>query len=133
MTADPRVQRRKTELLAEAKLLLSAIARLAPAGCDPFTDAGTLARAVEIGLLDAPHLRGNAAGCGTITTRMVGGACVAVDKKSSKPIPEKERIARIFARLPAGENGDAPGTGEPFGQQGLRPKGARSLSPAGVP
>jgi hypothetical protein len=102
MTADARVQRRKTELLAETALLLEAIARLAPAGCDPCTDAGTLARAVEIGLLDAPHLRGNAAGCGAIMTRMVGGACVAIDRRSGKPVPEKERIERILGRLPRG-------------------------------
>jgi hypothetical protein len=105
MIADARVQRRKTELLAETALLLEAIARLAPAGCDPYTDAGTLARAVEIGLLDGPHLRGNAAACGAIMTRMVGGACVAVDRRSGKPIPEKERIARILGRLPGGVAG----------------------------
>ena len=56
------MQRRKAELLADAAVLLDAIAQLAPAGRDPYTDADTLARAVEIGLLDAPHLRGNAAG-----------------------------------------------------------------------
>ena len=74
MTGDPRVQRRRSVLLEEATLLLGAIAQLAPAGVDPYTDADTLARAVEIGLLDAPHLRGNAAARGKIVTRMVGGA-----------------------------------------------------------
>jgi hypothetical protein len=96
MTADPSVQRRKAELLADAKVLLGAIARLAPAGRDPFTDADTLARAVEIGLLDAPHLRGNAAACGKIVTRMVGGACRAVEPTSGTPIAEAERVARIL-------------------------------------
>jgi hypothetical protein len=102
MTADARVQRRRAELLADAAVLLDAIAQLAPAGRDPYTDADTLARAVEIGLLDAPHLRGNAAGCGTIVTRMVGGACLAVDPSTGKPIPEAERVAGILGReLPA--------------------------------
>jgi hypothetical protein len=130
MTADARVQRRKTELLDEAALLLKAIAQLAPAGRDPYTDAGTLARAVAIGLLDAPHLRGNAAGCGKIVTRMVGGACVAVDRKSGKPIPEKERVGRILARWQVDEDSSCQGTGKP---QGLRNRGARSLSPVTVP
>jgi hypothetical protein len=98
MTADARVQRRKAELLADAGVLLEAIAGLAPAGRDPFTDADTLARAVEIGLLDAPHLRGNAAACGKIVTRMVGGACLAVDGPTGHPIPEAERVARALGR-----------------------------------
>jgi hypothetical protein len=98
MTADPRVQRRKGELLADAAILLDAIAHLAPPDRDPYTDADTLAKAVEIGLIDAPHLRGNPAGCGTIVTSMVGGACQAIDPATGKPIPEAERVARILAR-----------------------------------
>jgi hypothetical protein len=96
MTADPRVQRRRAELLADAKVLLGAIATLAPAGRDPYTDPDTLAAAVEAGLLDAPHLRGNAAACGKIVTRMVGGACQAVDGATGQPLPETERVARAL-------------------------------------
>lgn len=96
MTADPSVQRRKTELRAEAALLLDAIASLGCGERDPFTDADVLARAVEIGLLDAPHLRGNAAACGKIVTRMIGGACRAVESAAGAPIPESVRIARAL-------------------------------------
>jgi hypothetical protein len=98
MTRDDRVQSRKDELLADAEVLLAAIARLAPAGVDPYTDAGTLARAAEIGLLDAPHLRGNGAACGKIVTRMIGGACLAVDPDTGKPIRESDRMRRILLR-----------------------------------
>ncbi len=91
MTADPRVQRRKAGLLADAAVLLDAIAHIGANDGDPFTDADTLARAVEIGLLDAPHLRGNSAGCGRILTRMVDGASMAVDR-AGKPIPEADRV-----------------------------------------
>ena len=98
MTLDPRVQRRKEDLLMDAALLLDAIARLAPSGRDPYTDPETLALAVEVGLLDAPHLRGNAAACGKIVTRMVGGACLAVDPATNQPIPEAERVNRILGR-----------------------------------
>src|ERR1019366_7043522 len=78
MTGHSRVQARKDQLLAEAGELLNAIADLIPDSCSPFTDAHVLATAVEIGLLDAPHLRGNSAGCGKVVTRIVNGACVAV-------------------------------------------------------
>jgi hypothetical protein len=97
MTADARVQRRKGELLADAALLLDAIASLAPDNCDPYTNPETLARAVETGLLDAPHLRGNVAACGKVVTSMVGGACLAVDSSTGATIPESERIARALA------------------------------------
>jgi hypothetical protein len=97
MTADVCVQRRKSELLADAALLLGAIAELSPNGRDPFTDPDTLARAVEIGLLDAPHLRGNAAACGKVVTGMVGGACLAINPGTGAPMPESERTARALA------------------------------------
>src|SRR5208283_5142506 len=49
-------------------------------------------------LLDAPHLRGNAAACGKIVSRIVGGACLAVDPSTGLPIPEADRVARILER-----------------------------------
>jgi hypothetical protein len=97
MTANPRVQRRKEQLLDEAALLLDAIVQLQAGTGDPFTDADVLAQAVALGLLDAPHLRGNAAGRGTIVTRMVNGACVAVDSSTGNTLPEEARIARLRA------------------------------------
>jgi hypothetical protein len=108
MTGDPAVQRRKAQLLEEAAVLLSGVAQLCRSDCDPFTDADTLARAAEVGLLDAPHLRGNAAGCGKVVTRMVGGACLAVDPATGKPIPEAERVARILGRPVSGAAGGPP-------------------------
>jgi hypothetical protein len=100
MTPDERVQRRKDELLADAAVLLEAIAQLAEPGVDPFTDADTLASAVDIGLLDAPHLRGNRAACGRVVTCMISGACVAVDRGTGKAIPETERVAQALAAMP---------------------------------
>ncbi|MEW5932495.1 MAG: cobalamin B12-binding domain-containing protein [Bacillota bacterium] len=97
MTRDPAVQERKEELLEEARLLLGAIRDIAPPGtADPWADAATLTLAVRIGLLDAPHLRGNQAASGAVRTRIVGGACRAVDEEG-KPLPEKVRIARLLA------------------------------------
>ena len=82
MTADPRVQARKQELIAEAELTLDAIRALAkPDVPDPLTDPATLARAVTIGILDAPHLRNNRYACGRVghphrrTRRLRRGGC----------------------------------------------------------
>ena len=98
MTGDSRVQARKEKLLAEAGELLNAIADLIPDSSSPFSDADALATAVEIGLLDAPHLRGNSAGCGKVVTRIVNGACVAVEPATGRPLAEEERIARVLAQ-----------------------------------
>lgn len=81
MTADPRVQERCRELVAQANELLDAIRALAEPGVgDPLTDPATLARAVTSGLLDAPHLRNNRFARGEVVTRIdKRGACVAVN------------------------------------------------------
>ncbi len=96
VTLDPRVQARKEELLAEAGTLLEAIRSLADEDVkDPWTDPATLKRAVETGLLDAPHLKGNEYAKGSIQTRMIDGACYAVDPKTAHKMPERERIRRV--------------------------------------
>lgn len=98
MALDPRVQERKEELLEEARVLLGAIREIAPPGTqDPWADPATLALAVRIGLLDAPHLRGNRAASGEVRTRMVDGACRAVDEEG-RPLPEKLRVSRLLSR-----------------------------------
>ncbi len=98
MTADPAVQARKEELVREAQVTLSAIRALAgPDVADPLTDPGTLARAVAVGILDAPHLRNNPHARGEIATRIdERGACVAVDPASGRPLSEEERLARLL-------------------------------------
>jgi hypothetical protein len=96
LCADPMVQRRRKELVREAQLTLEAIAALAPSGvCDPFTDAETLARAVTRGILDAPQLRNNPYGRGQVRTRIVNGACLAIDG-GGKPLSEVRRIRQLM-------------------------------------
>lgn len=98
MTQDEAVQARKAELVQEARLLLEAIADLAPAGVDdPLTHAPTLAAAVRIGLLDAPHLMGNPAARGEVAVRFTDGACRAVDRRTGRVVSEAERIAALMA------------------------------------
>ena len=95
LLADPQLQARKEELIRETRLTLEAIASLAPAGtADPLADPATLARAVQSGILDAPHLRNNPFARGQVQTRIVHGACQAVDP-SGQPIPEAVRLHQI--------------------------------------
>jgi hypothetical protein len=95
MTRDPAVQARKSELMAEANVILDAIRALAgPNVADPLADAATLARAVTTGILDAPQLRNNPHGLGKTRTRIVGGASVAVDA-AGRPLAEADRLASL--------------------------------------
>jgi methylmalonyl-CoA mutase cobalamin-binding subunit len=99
MTADPVVQGRKEELVAEAMVIVEAIRGLGGSQvADPLTDADVLARAVELGLLDAPHLKGSLHGCGQVRTRIIDGANWAVNEEG-RIMSEEERVQRIFARL----------------------------------
>jgi methylmalonyl-CoA mutase cobalamin-binding subunit len=96
MTADPRVQQRKRELISEARVTLEAIKALADSRIkDPWTDPATLARAVQRGILDAPHLKGHPLAKGQILTRLVDGACVAVDARTGDPLCEQERLKAL--------------------------------------
>ncbi len=99
MTADPRVQARKEELLADLEITLDAIRALAPAGVpDPLVHAPTLTKAVAVGILDAPHLRNNHFAPGRVNTRIIEGKCLAVDEQG-KPISERERVAQALSAV----------------------------------
>ena len=95
MAADPSVAERRKELVAEAGVLLDAIRSLDPLGEDSLTDPGVLARAVKLGLLDAPQLAGNPAAAGRIQTRMIDGCCLAVDPDTGRPMDEKRRLRTL--------------------------------------
>ena len=72
-----------------------------------------------------PHLRGNAAGCGKIVTRMIGGACLAVDPSTGKPLPETERIGRILAGGRSGSSSAIAQALERWRAGGARAQGSR--------
>ncbi len=100
MFADPEIKKRKIELIKEAKFLLNTIERLAPKEVkDPLSDPDTLGKAVRIGLLDAPHLKGSEIAKGTINTKIIEGACYAVDPNTEDPISEKQRTKEILRRF----------------------------------
>jgi hypothetical protein len=92
---DPAVQARKSHLLAEAEVVLGAIRELAGADEDPFASPGVLARAIKLGILDAPHLRGNPYAAGRLVTRLVSGAVEPVDAETGRVISERDRLEAI--------------------------------------
>lgn len=96
MTKDITVNERKEELIREAKLILEAIKLLSPEVRDPLSNPITLAKAVEVGILDAPHLKGNPAAYGELTTRLVNGALYAYDTNKGRIIKEEERLENII-------------------------------------
>jgi len=95
MTTDMMVQKRKDHLINEAQVTLEAIRRLAdPSIKEPLTDPQILKRAVSIGILDAPQLGNNPFARGNIQTRILGGACEAIED-GGHAISEIERLANI--------------------------------------
>ena len=96
MLQDAQIILRKESLVSEAKITLQAIKNLAGKGYqDPFSDADCLANAVAEGILDAPHLKNNPFAAGTIQTRIIDGACEAVDSHGNK-ITETQRLKRFL-------------------------------------
>lgn len=96
LTKDANVQRRKTELIEEAKIIIDSIRRLNSDADDPLTDPDALVKAVKLGILDAPQLKGTGIAKGELKTRMVSGALYAYDEENARIIPEKERIEGIL-------------------------------------
>jgi hypothetical protein len=98
---DPAVQKRKTELLAEAKVFLRALAGIAQSlGRHP-EDWGpeVLAAAVHRGLYDAPQLIGDRCpALARVNARIVGGACVVVDG-DGRLVKEQARIKALGISL----------------------------------
>ena len=94
--ADPAVAARKNQLVREAGLLLDAIRGLASGEADPFSDPDVLARAIRLGLLDAPHLKGNPHAAGMLETRCVDGAMHAWQRETGAVLTEARRIALIL-------------------------------------
>jgi hypothetical protein len=94
------LQQRKREWVSEAQVTLDAIRR--PAGddiSDPRIDPEILARAVNTGILDAPHLRGSAFAQGKIRTGIdARGVCVALDPATGHTLSEQRRIAALAVK-----------------------------------
>jgi hypothetical protein len=98
MVQDSAIQARKQELISEAQVTLRAIHAIAAEGvADPLTDAETLAKSVQLGILDAPQLGNNPYARGQVVTRMdERGACVAVNPQTGAYLDEAARLVTIL-------------------------------------
>jgi hypothetical protein len=63
------------------------------------SDPATLGKAIRLGILDAPHLKGSHIAKGAMKTKIIDGACDAVDPKTEEPISEQKRIEGILDSL----------------------------------
>lgn len=99
-TADSRVQARKEELKREAMEIIQALeTATSQSGEDPLTSPSNLARAIKLGILDAPHLRGNPHAAGLLETRVVDGAVYAVDASTKRILSETERLKQVLPEI----------------------------------
>ncbi len=97
-TADLSVQRRKSELLSEARWLIDYInCRYESWSDTPLCDTAVLCDCIERGIIDAPHILKTGRYRGTLRTRIVDGKCVAWDVNAARPLSESERIAGLQA------------------------------------
>jgi len=98
MTQDDRIQSRVAELTQNAQVTLDAIRKMAPpGGVDPLTDASTLTRAIQTGILDAPQLKNNPFGRGEIVTHIdSNGACISIEPSTGNPLDESDRISNLI-------------------------------------
>lgn len=95
---DPVVVARRDELLEEVSIILNAISQLGERnkellkGEDCLTEPAVLAEAIRIGILDAPHLKGNYHAFGKLETRSHNGGIDAWDNVKKRRISETERL-----------------------------------------
>jgi len=93
---DPVILERKEQLKIEAQMILDAITFIGSEVHDPHSDPETIATAIELGILDAPHFRGNPFLKGDILTRNINGAWYAIDPITGDPVDEKSRLSEII-------------------------------------
>ncbi len=94
---DDGIQQQVNWLVSQAKIALEAIRQLGSGEDDALTDAKVLGKAVRLGILDAPHLKNNKIAKGQIKTRIIKGACEAVDDNNDF-IDEEERLSKVTGK-----------------------------------
>lgn len=93
---DKEVLTRKNELVKEARLLIATIRSLGDeSSTDPLIEPVTYVNAVRKGVLDAPHLRNNPIAKGLLRTKMIDGACLAINPDTGNPINETTRLGQL--------------------------------------
>jgi len=97
--ADANIITRKEQLKAEAHLILDAVTIVGIDKGDPLSSPDAISKAIQIGILDAPHFKGNSNLKGDILTRAINGAWYAIDPISGEPIDEWSRLSEILSNF----------------------------------
>ncbi|TFF96994.1 MAG: methionine synthase [Promethearchaeota archaeon] len=100
---DDRVEKRKEELITQAKWIINLVPYLAITPKEkenPWTNYNVLNRIVKYGIFDAPHLKNNEFAAGNIKTKMIDGACYSWEISRQKKLDEIERIKDIILNHP---------------------------------
>lgn len=92
----PNIAGRKAEIISETKVLLDAIKGLKQDDNDPLLDPLVLTKAIKIGLLDAPLLKGRKTAKGELITKIMDGACQAVNPDNGEVLGENDRINSLI-------------------------------------
>ncbi len=99
ISLDHKIDEYKQKLITDTNYILRAIASIADEGVvDPFVHSPTLVKAVKMGILDAPHLKGLSAARGEINTSIINGKCLSTEEDTEDPIQEKDRVNKILER-----------------------------------
>lgn len=99
-----RIAERKNELIKEAKVLIEYVKEHFSKYEDPLLSSEVLAECVKRGYFDAPHIVKNDKFRGTLCTKLVGGKCIAYDKKTGEELKEIDRLKRQEKVLRAEDN-----------------------------
>lgn len=88
---DIEIKLRKEKLIEEALLIIDAIQKIGTGKENPLLDPKVIYEAINIGLLDAPGLKGFSIAKGLFKTEIVDGYHVSVDSKG-RVLREKDRL-----------------------------------------
>jgi hypothetical protein len=101
--SDPRVTRRRDEIISEAGYLLDFIkTRYSSVSDDPLADAAVLSDCIKLGILDAPHIVKGGQFKGTLQTRIIEGKCLAWDAAGKCPVDERARLLALTGETAQG-------------------------------
>jgi hypothetical protein len=96
---DPKIVKRRDQLVREAMLLLDVLIELnEDTTVHPLLNPKTYQNALQLGVLDAPDLKGNPHAKGKLKTRMINGACYAVDE-GGNPLKEETRLTECAPQI----------------------------------
>jgi hypothetical protein len=98
LSNNERIIHRKDFLLKEANILLDSIKKIDPSIREPLISPDVLSKAIKIGLLDAPLLKGLTCANGELITKIINGCNCSVIPDTGEVIGEQERTEMLLRK-----------------------------------